>query len=287
MPSTVLTLPSVMHQLTDRSALNAHRRRLRRDDLFLFEEVADDIEERLSEVNKSFTAPAVVGLVDTPISRLFPKAPVVADEPELSASRGAYDLVVHALALHWADDPVGQMVQSRLMLKPDGLFMGVTFAGQTLHELRTALAEAEVRLRGGLSPRVVPMADLRDLGGLLQRAGFALPVADARTITVRYKSLSALVRDLRAMGETNALADRARHCPPKALFSMAEDIYRENFSDDDGHLLATFEIVFLTGWAPDESQPQPLRPGSAKARLADALGTLEIPTGDAVPPKSR
>lgn len=287
MPSTVLTLPSAMHQLTDRKVLEAHRRRMSRDDLFLYAEAAFDIEERLNEVNKSFTAPVIVGVPDTPITALFPQAPLIPDQAELNGTRAAHDLVIHALALHWADDPVGQMVQSRLLLQPDGLFMGVTFAGQTLHELRSSVAEAEIRLRGGLSPRVLPMADLRDLGGLLQRAGFALPVADARTLTVRYKTLADLVRDLRAMGETNALMDRARHIPPKDLFSMTETIYRENFSDDGSHLIATFELVFLTGWAPDESQQKPLRPGSARTRLSDALGTFEVPAGESVPPRSR
>lgn len=276
-----------MHLLTDRKALDAHRRRMTRGDLFLFEEVAADLEERLSEVNKSFTSPALVGLPETPLSRLVPNAPIIADTPELTIDHGAHDLVLHGLALHWADDPVGQMVQSRLMLKPDGLFMAALFAGQTLHELRTSLAEAEVQLRGGLSPRVLPMADLRDMGGLLQRAGFALPVADSRTITVRYKSLAALVRDLRAMGETNALSGRDRSWPGKNLFSLTESIYHNSFSDEEGFLLATFEIVFLTGWAPDESQQQPLRPGSAKTRLADALGTFEVPAGDTTDPKPR
>ncbi len=256
-----------------------------RSDLFLFEEAAADVEERLAEVNRSFTAPALVGLPDTPFSRLIPDADVIPDAAELSGEPGSYDLVLHAMSLHWADDPVGQLVQSRLLLRPDGLFIGVLLGGQTLHELRTVLAEAEVRLRGGLSPRVLPMADLRDLGGLLQRAGFALPVADSRTLTVRYRSLAHLVRDLRAMGETNALIERPRTISPKRLFSLAEEIYHDNFSDGDGRLSATFELVFLTGWAPDESQQKPLRPGSARARLADALNTFEMPTGDRVPPK--
>lgn len=276
-----------MNTLTDRKALDAHRRRIRRDDLFLFEEAATDIQERLDEVNKTFTNPIIVGLSDTPITRILPNAPVIADNPELGGERGAQDLVIHALSLHWADDPVGQLVQSRLMLKPDGLFLGIMLGGQTLNELRSSIAEAEVQISGGLSPRVLPMADLRDLGGLLQRAGFALAVADSRTLKVRYTSLAHLVRDLRGMGETNALIDRSRKWPPKALFSFAEKIYHENFSDADGRLVATFDLVFLTGWAPDESQQKPLQPGSAKARLADALSTFEVPAGEKVPSKPR
>jgi hypothetical protein len=163
-----------------------------------------------------------------------------------------------------------------LALKPDGLFLGILFGGATLQELRAVLAEAETRLTGGLSPRVLPMADLRDLGGLLQRAGLALPVADSRKWTVRYPDLATLVRDLRGMGEANALANRHRVIPPRALFETAESLYRSHFSDKD-YLLATFEIVFLTGWAPDAGQPQPLRPGSAQTRLAEALGVPETP----------
>ncbi len=254
-----------------------------RSDLFLFEEVAADIHERLGEVNRAFTAPALIGLADTPITRLLPGAPVIEDKAELTGDRGTYDLVVHAMALHWADDPVGQLVQSRLLLRPDGLFLGVTFGGQTLYELRAALAEAEVQVSGGLSPRVLPMADLRDLGALLQRAGFALPVADSRTIKVDYSSLNHLVRDLRAMGETNALIGRNKSWPSRRLFEIAEDIYHSNFNRPDGRLIATFDIVYLTGWAPDESQQKPLRPGAARTRLADALNTLEIPAGDTIP----
>lgn len=276
-----------MQKLTDRHALKAHRSRASFQDAFLHEEAAFEIKERLKEVNKSFTSPVVVGSPQSPIAGLFPEAPVLPDSLDLGGERGAHDLAVHALALHWADDPVGQLVQSRLLLQPDGLFIGAMFAGQTLQELRTALAEAESRVSGGLSPRVLPMADLRDLGGLMQRAGFALPVADSRRVTVRYRNLAALVQDLRSMGETNALEARNRKAPSRELFRAAEDTYRTHFSDDEGYLIATFEIVFLTGWAPDESQPKPLRPGSAQARLADALGTSEQPAGDPVAPRIR
>jgi hypothetical protein len=276
-----------MQRLTDRRALDAHRSRASFRDAFLHEEAALEIEERLKEVNKSFTAPVTIGIPRSPIAALFPGAPVLADLAEIAGAQGAHDLAIHALALHWADDPVGQLVQSRLLLQPDGLFIGAIFAGQTLHELRAALAETESRLTGGLSPRVLPMADLRDLGGLMQRAGFALPVADSRRLTVRYPDLAALVRDLRAMGETNALDARDRRPLSRDFFRAAEETYRAHFSDKDGYLIATFEIVFLTGWAPEDSQPKPLRPGSAQTRLADALGTREHTAGEPVAPRRR
>ncbi|NNE80527.1 MAG: SAM-dependent methyltransferase [Silicimonas sp.] len=267
-------------KLTDRSALAAHRTRAASaPTLFLHEEAAVEVEERLADIKKSFTSPALIGHVTDPITQLFPHAPLFDDAPELSLTQNAHDLVLHAFGLHWADDLVGQLVQSRLALRPDGLFLGVMFGGATLSELRAALAEAETRVTGGLSPRILPMADLRDLGGLLQRAGLALPVADSRRITVRYPDLATLICDLRGMGETNAMVSRHRKMPPRKFFSEAESVYRQNFSDE-GYLLATFELVFLTGWAPSDTQQKPLAPGSARTRLADALGVQEIETGD-------
>ncbi len=267
---------TVNTRLTDRSALLKHRARATRQPAyFLHDEACFEIKERLSEVNKAFNAPVLVGHVSPPLSEMFPTAPTVADSDHLDLPQDR-DLVVHAFGLHWADDPVGQMVQSRLALVPDGMFLGVMFAGETLQELRASLAEAEARLTGGLSPRVLPMGDLRDLGGLVQRAGLALPVADSRKITVRYRDLAGLFRDLRGMGETNALAARHKSIPHRNLFKLTEGIYRENFRDAEGYLLATFELVFLTGWAPSETQQKPLAPGSAQHRLADVLGVDEI-----------
>lgn len=264
-------------KLTDRRAIDLHRARAARSPVsFLHDRVVDEVQERLAEVKKSFTAPLLMGHVTEAFAQAFPKAHRIADTDRLDIRPGSRDLSLHLFGLHWADDPVGQLVQSRLALKPDGLFMGVLFGGQTLHELRACLAEAEAALTGGLSPRVLPMADLRDLGGLLQRAGFALPVADSQTFTVRYPDLSKLALDLRGMGETNALANRSRRMASRALFAETERLYRQAFSQD-GYLIATFEVVFLTGWAPDASQPQPLRPGSATARLSDALGVSETP----------
>lgn len=229
------------------------------------------------EVNRAFTAPAIVTGQPDAWRAAAPDARLVPDEPVLDLEPGAHDLVIHALALHWADDPVGQLIQCRRALRPDGLFLGVLFGGESLRELRAALAEAEARLLGGLSPRVAPMAEIRDLGALLQRAGFALPVADSDRRTVLYASALHLMRELRAMGEGNALAARHRRPPPRALFAEAARIYAETYGRADGRVPATVEMIHLAGWAPHESQQTPLRPGSAAARLAEALGAAERP----------
>lgn len=267
-------------QITDRTALARNRHRATA--FFLQEEVRAEVQERLSEVNRSFTAPAVVTCFPALWQDVLPGAVVVADDEVLSLQPGAHDLVVHALALHWANDPVGQLVQARRALRPDGLFLGLMFGGQTLHELRAALAQAESEVTGGLSPRVLPMGEIRDLGALVQRAGMALPVADGFTRRVTYRDVFHLMRDLRAMGEGNALAARLRRPTRRAVFLRAAEIYAENFGLPDGRIPATFEIIALTGWAPDDSQPKPLRPGSAVQRLADALGAAEfrLPPGD-------
>lgn len=237
--------------------------------------VAAELQERLAEVNRSFTTPALVAPFPDAFDNLAPWARIVPDDEVLALDPGAHDLVVHALALHWASDPVGQLVQCRRALRPDGLMIAAFFGGQSLHELRACLAEAEVALTGGLSPRVVPMAEIRDAGALLQRAGFALPVADSLLQDVSYADPFALFADLRAMGETNALAARDRRVPPRTFFARAAALYADRFATDGGRVRATAEILFLTGWAPGPGQPQPLRPGSATARLAEALGTAE------------
>lgn len=278
---------SGVKKLTDRPALLRNRARSRDDALFLHQQASDEIAERLDEVNKSFTSTALVGHVTPPLALNFPDAVTVSDDDRLSLQTATHDLVVHFFGLHWADDPIGQMVQSRLAMVPDGLFIGVMFGGDTLNELRAAMAEAEIKLTGGLSPRIAPMADLRDLGGLLQRAGFALPVADSHKITVRYPNMTALLQDLRDMGEANALIERRKTIPSPALFAEAEGIYADHFADDDGYLRATFELVYLTGWSPSDTQQKPLQPGSAQARLADALGVDEAPAGDTVTPLKR
>jgi SAM-dependent methyltransferase len=264
--------------LTDRPALDRNRARaLRAPALFLHQEAAHEVHERLIEVNRTFTTPAVV----TPFPDLWraemPSARLIPDTDVLDFTENAHDLIVHALSLHWANDPVGQLVQCRRALKPDGLFLGLMFGGQTLFELRSALAEAEAQVSGGLSPRVLPMGEIRDLGGLLQRAGFALPVADSLVRNVRYREAFHLMADLRAMGEGNALYQRLRYPTRRAVFTKAAEIYQNTFAGDDGRVSATFEIICLTGWAPDDSQQKPLRPGSATHRLADQLGTDEKP----------
>ncbi len=240
--------------------------------------VADEIEERLAEVNREFTAPAVVTPFPEIWERRLKGALVIADDETLALEAGSHDLVIHALCLHWSNDPLGQIIQSARALRPDGLFLGACFGGRTLWELRAALAEAEARLSGGLSPRVMPMGEIRDLGALLQRAELALPVADSVSFPATYRSLGEIARDLRAMGEGNALSARSRDFGrSRQLFDEASRIYRESFPAADGRISLTFEAIFLTGWAPAANQPQPLRPGSATRRLADALGTGEIP----------
>lgn len=260
--------------LTDRKALALHRARATA--LFLQAEAVLEVQERLIEVNRTFTAPVVV----TAFPDLWPDFRSIPDDETLALQEGAQDLVIHALTLHWANDPVGQLVQCRRALRPDGLFIGLLFGGQTLHELRAALAEAESQLTGGLSPRVLPMGEIRDLGGLLHRAGFALPVADSFTKTVLYRDAFHLMRDLRAMGEGNALAARLRRPTRREVFLRAAEIYQDRYADAEGRIPATFEIICLTGWAPHDSQQKPLRPGSAAARLADALNAAETPLRD-------
>ena len=193
---------------------------------------------------------------------------------------GSLDLVVSALALQFVNDLPGTLIQIRRALKPDGLLLTALIGGDSLIELREAFAQAESEIEGGLSPRVAPFADLRELGALMQRAGFALPVVDSDRLTVRYDSPFALMRDLRAMGATNILSERRRVPLKRKTLQRMAQLYADRFADADGRLRATFEIAWLSGWAPHESQQKPLKPGSATQRLADALGTKEIPAGD-------
>lgn len=263
-------------RLVDRQALEQNRqRRIDPAALFLHQLAIDIIHESLEIVNRELISQTIVTGFHRIWGQSFPDAQFVEDGELLNFPKGEQDLVVHGLGLHWAEDPVGQLIQCRHALKPDGLFLAVLFGGQTLHELRVCLAEAESRLSGGLSPRVLPMAEIRDLGGLLQRAGFALPVSESYRQSVRYETPLHLMRDLRAMGETNALANRSRRFLRRDVLQLACEIYQDAFSDADGRITATFELICLTGWAPAASQPQPLRPGSAEARLADVLGAKE------------
>lgn len=267
-------------EIVDRKSLCLHRSRADRDKgMFLQKLAFDDVQDRLSLVNRDFTNVAVVSPFPEVWAAIFPDAHVVPDTDILDLEPKSFDLVIHALCLHWANDPVGQIIQCHRALKSDGLFICVTFGGQTLSELRAALGQAESEERNGLSPRIVPMGEIRDLGALLQRAGFALPVADSVPMKVTYKTPWHLMKDLRAMGETNALSGRLRHPTGKSVFLRAASLYESEFGEN-GRIPATFELVFLTGWAPDESQPKPLRPGSASARLAEALGAVETPLKD-------
>ncbi|HEY8616466.1 methyltransferase domain-containing protein [Phenylobacterium sp.] len=200
---------------------------------------------------------------------------VVLDEERLPFAPESLDLVVSTLGLHWTNDVVGALIQARRALKPDGLFIGAFLGGQTLTELRQSLVAAEAEILGGAGSRVSPFADTSDAASLLQRAGFALPVADLDRISVTYEHPLKLLYDLRQMGETSVLAERHPKALTRAILHRAFEIYSERFADPDGRVRATFEIITLTGWAPHVSQPQPLQPGSAKMRLADALGTVE------------
>lgn len=259
--------------LFDRELLAQRRARATSEGAFLHLAIAEQVSERLREINKSFQDTLVIG----------PKADLwaetlggrgIPDTETLPLAESSQDLIVHALALHWANDPVGQLVQMRRALRPDGLMLAAMFGGQTLNELRTCFAEAETAIEGGLSPRVAPMGEIRDLGGLVQRAGLALPVADSTTLNVSYETPLHLMRDLRAMGETNVMTARRKTPLRRETLQKACEIYATNYSED-GRIFATFEIIFLTGWVPHESQQKPLKPGSAQMRLADALGVKD------------
>lgn len=252
---------------------------------FLLDRVADDIAERLSAVLRTFDIAVDLGTATDAVrravaGRVGTVAAVVADEEALPFRDASLDLVVSALALQFVNDLPGTLIQIRRALRPDGLFLAAMIGGDSLAELRAAFAEAEAEVEGGVSPRVAPFADLRDLGALLQRAGFALPVTDVDRITVRYASPLALMHDLRRMGAGNALTERRRTPLRRATLRRLLEIYAGRFADPDGRIRATFEIVWLSGWAPHQSQQQPVAPGSAKTRLADALRTQEISAGE-------
>lgn len=268
-------------QLTDRIALDRNRARAERMGPvdFLHRIIADEVQFRQAEVNRSFTDIAIVTGHPGFWARAIPGATVTADAATLDLEPGAHDLVIHAMALHWAEDPVGQIAQATRALRPDGLFIAAFPGGRTLHELRDALTRAEAQVAGGLSPRVLPMGEIRDLGALLGRAGLALPVADQISQNVSYRSLFHLAHDLRAMAEGNALAARLRRPTRRDVLMRAAQIYADSHPDPESpdRIRATFDLVFLTGWAPDESQQKPLRPGSAKMSLADALASIRKP----------
>jgi len=288
----------------DRWLLRARRRRGLHPgpQTLLMDQVADEFAHRVSLVVRRFGLAADLGtptaavrtalLRDGSIGAMIAVDPVIAgnctaatlrvaaDEEALPFADHTLDLLVSGLCLQAVNDLPGVLVQIRRALKPDGLFLAALLGGDTLAELRQSFAVAESELEGGVSPRVAPFADLRDLGALLQRAGFALPVTDVDRITVRYATPLGLLGDLRQMGAANPLVERRRVPLRRTTLARAMEVYAERFADPDGKVRASFDIVWLSGWSPHESQQKPLRPGSAKKRLADALGTTEIATGE-------
>jgi SAM-dependent methyltransferase len=272
---------------------------------FLLDRVAADFADRLAAVLRRFERVADLGTPTGALRKVLAESrktgsivavdalamsfpggegagdtAVAADEEALPFADASLDLVVSALALQFVNDLPGTLIQIRRALKPDGLLLAAMIGGDSLTELRQAFAEAEAEIDDGVSPRVAPFIDVRDAGALLQRAGFALPVTDVDRLTVRYASPIALMHDLRRMGATNALVERRRRPLRRATLARVAEIYGERFADGDGRVRATFEIVWLSGWAPHASQQQPLKPGSARTRLADALGTTEMPAGE-------
>jgi SAM-dependent methyltransferase len=297
----------------DRRLVRRHRDRaasgLSRHD-FLYREVGERIADRLDDVKRSFPRALDLGCHDGALARVVGRRggierlvqcdlspamagaaaaggrPVLAaDEEWLPFAPGSFDLIMSVLSLHWVNDLPGALIQIRRALKGDGLFLGAMLGGETLHELRTALMQAEIAEEHGASPRVSPFADLRDAGALLQRAGFGLPVVDRDIITAAYPNAFALMAALRGMGESNAVHARRRTASRRATMLRAAEIYQETFAQDRGDVPATFEVIYLTAWAPDTSQPRALRPGSAHSRLAEALDTEEIPAGEKARPE--
>lgn len=289
-PNTIFDRPLIARR-RDRAASTADAH------AFLLDRVADDFAERLSIVRRDFPRALSLGayhgavarriraldsvgmVIESEMSpRLLARCDgprVLADEEALPFGDSALDLVVSGLGLQFVNDLPGALVQIRRALKPDGLLLAALLGGETLSELRASWLEAEADIEGGASPRVAPVADVRDLGGLLQRAGFALPVVDSDIVRVSYASPIALMQEIKGMGASNPLLDRRRAPTRRKTLLRAVEIYADKYSRPDGRVMATFEILTLTAWVPHESQQKPLRPGSAKSRLADALGTTE------------
>lgn len=291
------TPPRTPPQIFDRALLRARLARAWRSGEacdFLMERVTEDLLFRLSGVSRAFPRALDLGSPHPMAARALAAsgrfvvraAPVaaalgegvalLADAETPPFAPESFDLVVCALNLQFVNDLPGVLAQSRRILAPDGLFIAALAGGQSLRELRLCLAQAQEEIEGGASPRVAPLVDLRDLGGLLQRAGLALPVADCDAFTVRYASVFGLMRDLRAMGATNVLTAGARRPLRRDVLARAAQLYAEQFSDPDGKIRATFEIVWASGWAPHESQQKPLAPGSAQVRLSDVLGDKSV-----------
>lgn len=288
-------------EIFDRARHRANRERAAADFTsfdFLFRDIGERMAERLGDVNRRFERALIVGgraplppdlagqqgqigqIITLDLTAPFASGGIVGDEERLPFRDQSFDLVFSPLSLHWTNDLPGALIQLRRALKPDGLLLAAMFGGGTLHELRQSLMAAELEIEDGVSPRVSPFAEIRDAGGLLQRAGLALPVADMDTITVTYEHPLKLLADLRGMGEQNCIIERRRSFLRRQTLMRAMEIYLERFSLPDGRVSATFEVIYLTGWSPHESQQQPLRPGQATSRLADALGAVEKGAGE-------
>lgn len=277
-------------RIFDRHAVALHQARARAiaGEMFFVRQAAEGLAQRLDAVRRTFSNALELDGSEVSAGLLVQRAEhwtrqALADDESVHGGPQQFDLVASVLSLHAVNDLPGVLFQIRRVLKPDGLFVAALFAGETLRELRESLAAGELETLGGISPRVAPFADVRQLGGLLQRAGFALPVADVERTVVRYREFQTLVADLRAMGESNALHERSRKPLPRKTLEAALSHYASHHADPDGRLRATFEIAYLTGWSPHESQQQPLKPGSAVTRLANALNTTEQSAGEAAP----
>ena len=277
----MVTNPAATPVLFDRALLRARLDRAERlkPAAFLLDRVAADMVERLDAVLRDFKSVAEIGSPGDQVARALAgrfahlartRLPERESEP-LALEANSLDLAVSALAFQCVNDLPGVLVQIRRALRPDGLLLAAMIGGDTLIELRQSFAAAEAELEGGVSPRVAPFADLRDVGALLQRAGLALPVTDVDRIVARYDSAFSLMQDLRRMGATNILVERRRMPTRRATMLRMAEIYRERFADSDGRIRATFDVIWLSGWAPHESQPKPLKPGSAKASLEEAV----------------
>ncbi len=261
---------------------------------FLFDEVSDRLAERLLDVSRKFELALDLGCHSGSFGKLIKQqgsisslisadlspalmgeigsgAKVVADEEFLPFAPQSFDLVGHVLGLHWTNDLPGALVQIARMLKPDGLFLGAMYGIETLSELKWCLTQAEIEVKGGVSPRVSPYTEVRDAGALLQRAGFALPVGDVDVLTLKYKNAFALMHELRGMGEANALVDRQKTFTGRKILFRAAEIYQEEYADEDGLIPATFQVIYLGGWAPHENQQVALKPGSGQTNLKEIL----------------
>jgi NADH dehydrogenase [ubiquinone] 1 alpha subcomplex assembly factor 5 len=256
---------------------------------FLLQWANKQLSERLQMVKRDFPLAFNIGagkINDPKIGHTISmdNSTLIADEEFLPFGPSTFDLIYSALNLHSVNDLPGALLQIKQSLKPDGLLVAALFGGETLFELRESLMQAELELKGGASPRVFPFADKPQMGALLQRANFTLPVVDSEIITVTYADMFGLLRDLRGMGESNIIRGRHKSNPGKMLFARAAEYYRDKFSEPEGRIRASFEIIFLSGWSPHASQQKPLTPGSAKMRLADALDTQEIRSGEQARP---